>query len=363
MWHRNPPKRNTLWAGAMCVALGCCLVAASNGASPSDGRKEAAAGALRLEILVLLDKPRATLLFRATNVSKEPVEVEAFRHPTNYALVITPGGREVPCILYGDSFGEPVRKTSVTLQPGERKEWDYPFGDPGSSFSELGTYRLCWKINGQTSDEILLCRTASVFNKWKVSYAFEQWGGKTKLAGLVPALKFDAQTFANLGAATVIHVNTRQFGATIRRDAETPVLEVSIIRLESALAVHEAIIRDLSGEVEPPPTYQRQTAAELAQVGDVCFVPIRKWVPKGTDKPVHRRLLFARNNIYVTLGQWEEGKKTYWDLGAVAGQIDKLLLDWLSKPKGVGGEANTKDMGARSRPKPDPKGTPSPVAN
>ncbi|MCX5654657.1 MAG: hypothetical protein NTY65_08435 [Planctomycetota bacterium] len=164
--------RKTLQIGFVLVSALLVIISLSIGAVSQDAnlpakKKDSAAGPLRLEILVLLDKTPATLLFRATNAGKEPVTVERFEHPANYPMVTKPDGREVNCIIHPEYFGMPVPKTSSILQPGESKEWEYPVGNPlvTGSLAEPGTYRICWKVNGQNSSEVLLFRKEAAFRK------------------------------------------------------------------------------------------------------------------------------------------------------------------------------------------------------
>jgi hypothetical protein len=147
-------------AGALVALVSFTLAAVSDSTVSPPAKEEGAAGPLRLEILVLLDETPATLLFRATNVSKGPVTVERFRHPTNHALIVLPNGGEVKAITHIDNFGKlPPKKTSEVLAPGQSKEWEDPVGHPlAAPFENPGTYKVRWKINGQTSDEILLFR-------------------------------------------------------------------------------------------------------------------------------------------------------------------------------------------------------------
>ena len=145
-------------AGALLALLSLSLAAVSDDTGSPPAKEEGAAGPLRLEILVLLDETPATLLFRATNVSKEPVTVERLRHPTNHAVIVLPNGGEVKAITYLDDFGKfAPKKTSEVLQPGQAKEWECRVGGP-FDFIHPGTYKLRWKINDQTSEEILLFR-------------------------------------------------------------------------------------------------------------------------------------------------------------------------------------------------------------
>ena len=147
-------------AGALLALLSLSLAAVSDDTDSPPAKEEGAAGPLRLEILVLLDETPATLLFRATNVSKGPVTVERFRHPTNHAVIVLPKGGEVKAITHLDDFGNLApKKTSEVLQPGQSKEWEDPVGHPLTApFENPGTYKVRWKINGQTSEEILLFR-------------------------------------------------------------------------------------------------------------------------------------------------------------------------------------------------------------
>jgi len=170
-------------------------------------------------------------------------------------------------------------------------------------------------------------------DKLKVIYAFAEWGGKTKMEGLVAALNFDAKTFGDLGVVETIHKTASLFQIVIRLDAITPRLEVTVIRAESALAVHENIMAEFSLNSRPPPAFKRPAGGELSQVGDVCFVPSAEWTPKDFDKAVLPRVYFARNNVYVKVDQLEDGKKTYWDLAAIAKRIDKQIIEWLPKPR------------------------------
>lgn len=167
MLYPNRPCWHILSAAALLVVISWLVVAASHGAGQPGAKKEGEAQPLRLDILVMLDKMPATLLFRATNASKEPVTVERFDHPTNHAVVITPGGKEVPCILYADGFGREGPKTSIALRPGESKEWEMPVGNPMvySVFAEAGTYRIRWKLNKQMSEDVLLYRKDAAFRE------------------------------------------------------------------------------------------------------------------------------------------------------------------------------------------------------
>ena len=147
-------------AGALLALLSLSLAAVSDDTGSPPAKEEGAAGPLRLEILVLLDETPATLLFRATNVSKGPVTVERFRHPTNHAFAVFPDGSKVAYIDLRDYLGRLApKKTSEILHPGQSKEWEDPVGYPlAAPFIHPGTYKVRWKINGQTSEEILLFR-------------------------------------------------------------------------------------------------------------------------------------------------------------------------------------------------------------
>jgi len=160
MRYCNTLRLIVLPAGALLALLSLSLAAVSDDTGSPPAKEEGAAGPLRLEILVLLDETPATLLFRATNVSKGPVTVERFRHPTNHAVIVLPNGGEVNAISIFDDFGKrPPKKTSEVLQPGQSKEWEYLVGHPlAAPFENPGTYKVRWKINGQTSEEILLFR-------------------------------------------------------------------------------------------------------------------------------------------------------------------------------------------------------------
>ena len=160
MRYCNTLRLMVLPAGALLALLSLSLAAVSDDTGSPPAKEEGAAGPLRLEILVLVDETPVTLLFRATNVSKEPVTVERFEHPTNHLVTVLPNGGEVKAITYLDDFGKlPPKKTSEVLQPGQSKEWEYPVGNPlVAAFIHPGTYKVRWKINDQTSDEILLFR-------------------------------------------------------------------------------------------------------------------------------------------------------------------------------------------------------------
>jgi len=188
------------------------------------------------------------------------------------------------------------------------------------------------KADGEERPKSLLERD---LDRLKAIYAYSEWAGKTKMEGLVAALKFDAQTFADLGAVQAIEGKENRFSILIRRDAKTLDLElrVEVSRMESALAVHEDIMHYFALCSRLPPVYKRPTEGELVQVGDVCFVPNFEWVPKGSDKPILGVVLFARNNVLIRVNQWGEGKQTYWDMAAIAKRIDKQVVEWLPKPR------------------------------
>ena len=166
MWYHKTVQIRLVLVSALLAMISLSLVSASHDVNPPAKKKESAEGPLRPEILVLLDKTPATLLFRATNAGNKPVTVERFRYSTNYPVVIMPDGKEVNCIIYPEYFGMSAPKTSSILQPGESKEWEFAVGNPlFSSLAEPGTYRISWKINGQTSSEVLLFRKEAAFRK------------------------------------------------------------------------------------------------------------------------------------------------------------------------------------------------------
>jgi hypothetical protein len=148
----------TIICGLILAGLSLGWAAAAGGTGAAPAKKEEAAGPLKLEILVLLPKTPATLVFRATNISKEPVSVERFRHPKNHVTVVMPSGKERSDIVIVDGFGKVPPEPPIVLQPGKSEEWEVEVGSPLAFFygTEAGTSRLRWQINDQTSGEVLL---------------------------------------------------------------------------------------------------------------------------------------------------------------------------------------------------------------
>jgi hypothetical protein len=152
-------RRSLVFSGLFVLGLLTMADAAGiRGSVPPD--KEQAMGPLQLEVMVLLDKSPATLLMRATNISRGPVDVHDFYHPKNFPIVVRPDGVAVECIEIGETFGKVPPIPPETMKPGQVKEWEFVVGNAleHSSLAEPGNYRVRWKINGQTSDEIRLFR-------------------------------------------------------------------------------------------------------------------------------------------------------------------------------------------------------------
>jgi len=191
--------------------------------------------------------------------------------------------------------------------------------------------------------------------KMKEPYRFAEWGGKVKRPGLVGALDLDPNDFADLlgvDPAPVPRLAKEELQLRARRPNESAHIRGQIYRSESALAAHLAILDYFGACSAMPPVFKRVTQGPLADVGDVCFVPVRDWIPKGQDAPVLGIVAFARNNVYVSLHQHVEGKQAPWDLVALAKRIDARLLDALPKE-----EAGTPQPASGGEtPKPPPSG-------
>jgi len=168
----------------------------------------------------------------------------------------------------------------------------------------------------------------------KPAYEFDTWAGKTKREGELRTLKFTGSDFADLGTARLESPEgkrEREFGLRLSAGKKMPHLTVRVYRMDSALAVHESLLDHFTRCALPPPVYRRATKGPAARIGDVCFVPTGEWRPTEGKGPVVMTLLFARNNVYVKIGQYEEGKEEYWDLVPIAKRIDDKIVGWLQE--------------------------------
>jgi hypothetical protein len=99
---------------------------------------------------------------------------------------------------------------------------------------------------------------------------------------------------------------------------------------------HFDIIKFLSLSAFPGPVAKRvnpNDPNDPLNVGDVCFVPIRPWIPGKSEKPVIRDLVFCRNNVCVVLrNSGDETRKSYPDLAKIALLIDRRLKEMSKLP-------------------------------
>jgi len=132
-------------------------VAGQPAGGPEEPAKECAAGdgPLKLEIMVSVIRVPATLVLRATNVSKEDVTLQGLGRDhkraaySNYVVIIAPSGKK-----YQDTGSNPL--PTITLKPGEYKEWQYLVGKRLVIIKEEGIHRFRWIVGAQRSQEILL---------------------------------------------------------------------------------------------------------------------------------------------------------------------------------------------------------------
>jgi hypothetical protein len=171
-------------------------------------------------------------------------------------------------------------------------------------------------------------------------YGFDKWAGKVKTPDRrVEKLGIDPNFFDGISR------KTRVFTPDPNRSKELDLnvvdrdtgLEVSIelVMANDPMAAHVDVIKFLSLSTFPGPISKRvdpNDPNDPHNVGDVCFVPIRPWIPAKSKKPVIRDLVFCRNNVFVVLrNSGDETKEVYPDLGKIAVLIDRRLKE-ISKP-------------------------------
>jgi hypothetical protein len=165
-------------------------------------------------------------------------------------------------------------------------------------------------------------------------YKFETWKDVVKRPGLVPALRFKPEDFADLGAVKFLPPeewwkDAVQFN--ILGPDKKVAGRVLVHRDESVRLAHRGILGVLSLYAVPV-DYVQPTEGPLAGVGDVCFVPGAKGAAAAKAAGVPAEVLFSRNNVFVQISlQDADGAR----LAALARKIDEALLKQVEAPKGA----------------------------
>jgi hypothetical protein len=162
-------------------------------------------------------------------------------------------------------------------------------------------------------------------NRIKKVYDFNAWAGKVKIVNK-RIDKLEPNFLDAFSEKTKIYTD-KKTGLGV---------DIDIGIKEDAMAAHAGIINFFAVCAAPPPVYKRADPNDPnnpLNIGDVCFYPIRPWIPKKCGKPVLRSLIFCRNNVLVLLRNFDgEDEKEYPNLREIALFIDRKLLDSL-KPK------------------------------
>jgi hypothetical protein len=134
-------------------------------------------------------------------------------------------------------------------------------------------------------------------------------------------------------------------------------ISISISRLESPSAAKEAMVSYWAVCSAPLPMFKQAEERPLSEVGDVCYVPTREWVPEEGTEPVLKMVMFCRNNVYVRLGQSVRGTQQPWDLAPIAKRIDDRLVASLPEEKAPvkEGDGVTSGPGAGKKRSPTPE--------
>ena len=175
----------------------------------------------------------------------------------------------------------------------------------------------------------------------KQVYGFNEWVGRVKVPErAIRTLSIDPNFLDVVSSETTVFTpeqrRAKELGLAMI-DANTGLnVDVHITAASDPLTAHTSIIRFLSLVTFPPPVYRRvdpNDPNDPLNIGDVCFVPIRPWIPEKSKEPVIRTLLFCRDNVFVVLrNSGDETKEVYPDIEQIARLIDQRLQA-LAKPR------------------------------
>jgi len=167
-------------------------------------------------------------------------------------------------------------------------------------------------------------------------HKFNEWAGSVKIPGMkIEKLALKEEDFRQYGAikiSTPEELRDKKLNVKILGDPETGDVLVWIRPQASPLAAQESLMQSIALATAPLPNYKKAEKGSKNDVGDVCFYPVRVWIPKETSQPVIRRLYFTRNNVLVCIINDHEGKSHYLDTLKLAIFIDEKLIKQLQPP-------------------------------